>query len=205
MDYRGTPPFNQRFILHTDSEIRQLGVIVRIDYPKAGSYRIRHYDSNQIIRHNPWDDNLMAQAMLSSRTCGENRFIGVLNILEFYLPSGCAVDIEPYDSIQSMVRMDWTLEEYLANGGTTNFIDRLASSLGIHASLIKVVAVYEGSVFVESFIETEDDETYEKLMKRLIELLQNDLIDFGAPIIEAMVSGLDVFSDGRFNDMNVDE
>lgn len=45
--------------------------------------------------------------------------------------------------------MDWTLEAFFASGGTTKFADRLAASLGIHASNIKIVAVYQGSVIVD--------------------------------------------------------
>jgi len=45
--------------------------------------------------------------------------------------------------------MDWTLAAFFADGGTTRFVDRLASSLGIHASNIKIVAVYQGSVIVD--------------------------------------------------------
>ena len=40
------------------------------------------------------------------------------------------------------VRMEWTLDAFYSNGGTTAFIDRVAASLGIHASEIKVVGVY---------------------------------------------------------------
>ena len=148
ISYTGTPPGGQRFTLHTDSEIKNLGVIIRIDYPKAGGYEIRNWSTGTVIKQNEWDDDLKAQEMVQSRFCGENRFVGVLNILEFYLPSGCVLDIEPVDSIETLVRMDWTMEEYFFAGGTTNFIDRLASSLGIHASEIKVVSVYEGSVYV---------------------------------------------------------
>ena len=44
--------------------------------------------------------------------------------------------------------MEWTLDSFYANGGTTSFMDRLSSSLGIHASTIKMVSVYEGSLVV---------------------------------------------------------
>ena len=37
---------------------------------------------------------------------------------------------------------------FFSNGGTTNFMDRVAGSLGIHASTIKIVSVYEGSLVV---------------------------------------------------------
>jgi hypothetical protein len=41
------------------------------------------------------------------------------------------------------------MEGFFAAGGTTKFVDRLAASLGIHASNIKIVSVYEGSVVVQ--------------------------------------------------------
>ena len=47
-----------------------------------------------------------------------------------------------------MVRMEWSLDAFFSNGGTTTFADRVASSLGIHASDIKIVSVYEGSLVV---------------------------------------------------------
>jgi hypothetical protein len=44
--------------------------------------------------------------------------------------------------------MEWTLDAFFAAGGTTSFMDRVAASLGIHASTIKIVSVYEGSLIV---------------------------------------------------------
>jgi len=44
--------------------------------------------------------------------------------------------------------MEWSLNEFFSNGGTTTFADRVAGSLGIHASDIKIVSVYEGSLVV---------------------------------------------------------
>jgi len=45
--------------------------------------------------------------------------------------------------------MNWTLNQFFADGGTTTFADRVAASLGIKPSNIKVVSVYQGSVIVE--------------------------------------------------------
>jgi len=45
------------------------------------------------------------------------------------------------------------MNEFFDNGGTTSFIDKVAGSLGIHASTIKVVGVYDGSVVVDYEIE----------------------------------------------------
>lgn len=44
--------------------------------------------------------------------------------------------------------MEWTFKEFFSAGGTTSFMDRVAGSLGIHASTIKIVSVYEGSLVV---------------------------------------------------------
>jgi len=40
------------------------------------------------------------------------------------------------------------MDAFFDNGGTTSFMDRVAGSLGIHASTIKIVSVYEGSLVV---------------------------------------------------------
>lgn len=50
------------------------------------------------------------------------------------------------------------MNEFFSNGGTTAFIDRVAGSLGIHASTIKIVSVYEGSVVLNYDITPDEDE-----------------------------------------------
>jgi len=52
--------------------------------------------------------------------------------------------------------MDWTMSEFFADGGTTRFVDRLASSLGIDSFRIKVVSIYTGSVVVDFAIEKQE-------------------------------------------------
>lgn len=44
--------------------------------------------------------------------------------------------------------MEWTFDEFFSSGGTTSFMDRVSAGLGIHASTIKIVSVYEGSLVV---------------------------------------------------------
>jgi len=44
------------------------------------------------------------------------------------------------------------MDEFWASGGVTSFIDRVSGHLGIHASQMKVVAVYTGSVVVDYHI-----------------------------------------------------
>jgi len=71
------------------------------------------------------------------------------NILEFYITAGCVLTVKPRDAIQTKVRLEWSEAEFFENGGPTAFIDRLAASLGIHTSTIKVVSVYEGSLNID--------------------------------------------------------
>jgi hypothetical protein len=52
--------------------------------------------------------------------------------------------------------MEWTMDAFFNNGGTTSFMDRIAGSLGIHASTIKIVSVYEGSLVVNYDITADD-------------------------------------------------
>lgn len=72
--------------------------------------------------------------------------------------TGCELEIKPRNAIQTAVRMEWTLDAFFAEGGTTNFIDRLTASLGIHASTVKIVSVYEGSLIINYEISVDDDD-----------------------------------------------
>jgi hypothetical protein len=124
---------------------------------------------------------------IKQKFCGENRYIGVANILEFYLEAGCNVVIKPRNAIQSLVRMEWTMEEFFADGGTTSFEDRLTGSLGIHASSVKIVSVYEGSLIVNYEIEADEDDTdgsaLAAIAARQDEMMASGSIDLGAPVL----------------------
>jgi len=110
--------------------------------------------------------------LTKTKGCGENRFVGIENYLEFYITPGCDIIIEPRDAIMTKVRMEWTMAEFFADGGTTRFVDRLAASLGISASRIKTVAVYEGSVVVETVILAEEGASAEEAAKDLASVNQ---------------------------------
>jgi hypothetical protein len=135
----------------------------------------------------------MAAGQIREAYCGENRYVGVVNILEFYLPKDCTIFIEPIDSIQSSVRMNWTFTQFFADGGTTAFIDRVAASLGIKPANIKVVAVYQGSVIVDFQIFEDTAKSVlkaggiNKVQEILVEKLTKKTINLGAPIMNAQV------------------
>lgn len=124
----GTQPGNLRFFL----DAQKGGMKVAIPYFNAGNYAIQI--EGKVIEPTEWDDAIGGRKPLPKFRCGENRYIGMVNILEFYLTPGCTVHVKPVDSIQSAVRLDWTMDEFYGGGGVTSFTDRVAAVLGIHAS-----------------------------------------------------------------------
>lgn len=104
------------------------------------------------IEPNEFDEALGQQAELKKRGCGENRFLGIEKILEFYLDEDCTIKVTDVQVIQTAVRLDIDIDSFFSGGGVTSFTDNIAGALGIHASNIKVVSVYEGSVVVDYYI-----------------------------------------------------
>lgn len=83
-----------------------------------------------------------------------------------------------------MVRMEWTVDEFFSSGGTTTFIDRVAGSLGIHASTIKIVSVYEGSLVVNYGVENDNEEELAELQEAQTEAYASGGMDLGAPLLD---------------------
>lgn len=149
----GTPPGGLRFALRAD----QGGVKIKIPYPDAGSYAV--LADGVPVDYTPFDNAIGRYSPLTKALgCGENRFVAVQNELEFYLTPDCEITVKPRDAIMSSVRMEWTLEEFYASGGETAFVDRVASTLGIHPSRVKTIQIYEGSVVVNFFLVEELEE-----------------------------------------------
>lgn len=92
--------------------------------------------------------------------------------------------------------MEWTLEAFFADGGTTKFVDRVAGALGIHASTIKVVSVYEGSVVLNYAITVDDDDQdkLEAIQKTQTDLYATNSINLGAPILDVTTGDNDAVS-----------
>lgn len=78
------------------------------------------------------------------------------------------------------------MEAFFADGGTTSFIDRLTSSLGIHASTVKIVSVYEGSLIVNYEIAVDDDadtSALEAIQAKQDQMFSSGAINLGAPVL----------------------
>ena len=78
------------------------------------------------------------------------------------------------------------MDAFFKKGGTTAFVDRLAGSLGIHASTIKMVSVYQGSLVVNYAITTDDGdkEALKKIQQTQNALFATNALDLGAPILD---------------------
>jgi hypothetical protein len=169
------------------------GIAIRIPYPNAGSYTV--WANGREMPYTPWDPAAGRHAALTEAAgCGENRFVGIENFLDFYLTPGCDIKIVPRDAIMTSVRLEWTLAEFYADQGVTRFSDRVAAALGIHRSTIHVVAVYEGSVIIDFFINAEEDDeeaetTLFTIKNDLMGKIVANAIDLGAPILGAVTDG----------------
>jgi len=144
LTFTGSPAKKLRFTYLAQNKTG--GMTLRIAYPSAVSRSL--IKDKKTVEYNQWDETLHMYGPITQSFCGENRYIGVKNIFEFYLTTGCTIHIIPRDAIQSLVRMEWTMDAFFSNGGTTSFMDKVAGGLGIHASTIKIVSVYEGSLVV---------------------------------------------------------
>lgn len=146
VEYTGTPPIEQQFVLH--GETGSPGFTVKIKYSNGDrSYMIQDKDGN-IQSPTPWSNELADYAPITLRRCGENRFRGVVNILEFYIEPDCPLFIRPRDAIMLGVRLEFPMNEFFESGGVLTFTQKMIGVLGIHQSELRVVSCYEGSTII---------------------------------------------------------
>ena len=82
-----------------------------------------YYQEFKVVEYNDWDSAIEAQAMVSGMgACGENRYLAIENILQFYLAPDCLIKIEPRNIVLAKVRLEWSLDEFYSSGGTTMFL-----------------------------------------------------------------------------------
>jgi hypothetical protein len=205
IEYSGTPWKDQVFHLRADEGQS----MITIQY--WNSLTMRVYADGELIDAKPFDDETGEQEILSGyKGCGENRWVALKNQLQFIITSHCEIKLEYFDSIQSNVRMEWTMDEFYSAGGVTSFVDRVSAALGIHASQMKVVAVYTGSLVVDYVIEPDTTESSSSSSDAAAQLraIQNNLNTivesgdsevFGAPVLSASTNGAVVIEDPTYN------
>lgn len=146
----------------------------------------------------------MTWAEVSKSYCGEFRYEGVLNRLQFYLENDddCVVYVKPRDAIMLKIRMEFTLEEFFADGGVVSFTDRMAGVLGIHASDMLIVSVYEGSTIIEWQVMQRDEEAtdpedmldLERVERAYRVLIGTEETFMGSKILNAEVNSGPIFT-----------
>jgi hypothetical protein len=67
----------------------------------------------------------------------------------------CKFTLQPVDSIQGYVRLNWTVAEFFTNGGIDKFVNKMASVLNIPPSRIKVAGIRSGSTILDFVIDPE--------------------------------------------------
>lgn len=65
------------------------GVFLRVRYAEAGSYQVLH--NGKKIPFNTWNTDLGKYSPVTKAFCGENRYVGIKNFMEFYLTPGCEI------------------------------------------------------------------------------------------------------------------
>jgi len=149
IEFTGSAPKKMQFkLLDIDSDE---GVLFKIHFKENRASTVKA--EGVVVPENDWDDENNKPFELARNNCGENRQEGVSNILEVFIKKDCIIEISPRNAIKTKIRLEWTLEEFYASGGAQSFAERVALALGIDASRIKTVNVYQGSVIVDFFIE----------------------------------------------------
>jgi len=80
-----------------------------IKYSRANSYMVLDSKGN-IQNPTEWDNNLKNYKPLPKMRCGENRYQGVVNTLEFFITPECPLIIKPRNTIMLGVRLDLEID-----------------------------------------------------------------------------------------------
>ena len=190
IEYTGTPPQKQKFSLYSDSSHK--GTLLKIRYPDAGAYKI-YNEMQELVNPTDWDYTTETWAVPTGKECGESRYVGVENFLEFWIEPGCTVYVYPRDAIMVAIRLEWTLKEFFEEDSIGKFTDRMAAVLGIHKADLKVVQVFEGSVIIEFQIFAEEGDsnptaTLQILEQKFVEAAPTLGDSLGAPVMQIVTS-----------------
>lgn len=112
--------------------------MISIKYPDSGAYKIYNEDKTLAIPTD-WNYDLEQWGKPTGKYCGENRYLGVFNILQFWLEPGCTLYVYPRDAIMLAIRLEWTVKSFFSEKSIGRFTDRMSAVLGIHKADLKVV------------------------------------------------------------------
>ena len=143
--FTGTQPANTRYTIAGG----QTGVDwlhLKIDFSQSRLFNL--YANGVLVKANDFDPKTNQLTPIQKLKWGENVYYKPTFIYEFYLTYGCTVKFEGVDYVEAMVRLQISYNDFFSSIGSTKFIDKFASVLGITQDTIRIVSVYEGSTVV---------------------------------------------------------
>jgi len=168
------------------------------DFKKASVVTITYQQPNMLklekngVEVTPlrYEEGDAGQVHLNS-TSGTYKWFYDVRKLQFNIQPGDILTLKTTDSIQLSVRMDMTPEQFFADNGVTNFIDRLAAALNIPSYRIRVASVRRGSTIVDvnivadsSIASAEESKTeLERLVTEVQEKTKDGTLVLNGPII----------------------
>lgn len=90
----------------------------------------------------------MAEA-LPLQTAGEYRWLGIQNVLQFYITNESKCVVNYINSLQLSVRLDITMSEFFSDTyQSTSFKNRFAASIGVQPWQVNILGIKKGSVII---------------------------------------------------------
>jgi len=146
--FTATAPERMRYQLQgalkwTDS------VVLTVNYKEPYSVKVKLNGTEQWYLPYGQQVNLTAPS-------GTNRWLHEDRMMQFIIRPGDIVELIKVDCIQVSIRMNMTTDEFFATNGQTEFVDRLASVLGIPPYRIRVASIRSGSTICDTFINADE-------------------------------------------------
>jgi len=146
--FTATAPERMRYQLQgalkwTDS------VVLTVNYKEPYSVKVKLNGTEQWYLPYGQHVNLTAPS-------GTNRWLHEDRMMQFIIRPGDIVELLKVDCIQVSIRMNMTTDEFFATNGQTEFVDRLASVLGIPPYRIRVASIRSGSTICDTFINADE-------------------------------------------------
>ena len=143
--FTGTQPANTRYTIAGGAT----GVDwlhLKIDFSQSRLFNV--YANDVLVKANDFDPTTNQLTPIKKTKCGENVYYKPTYIYEFYLTYGCTIKFAGLDYVEAMVRLQISYNDFFSQIGTSKFIDKFASVLGITQDTIRIVSIYEGSTVV---------------------------------------------------------
>jgi len=88
-----------------------------------------------------WDTTTGTWAIPTGRKCGENRYDGVENFLQFWIEPNCTltVSVYPRDAITLAIRLDLPVNEFYEEYSHGEFTEIISDVLEIDTADIKAI------------------------------------------------------------------